>query len=673
MLILDLGDPYWLSGRPVDPYLRWAILTDFRNFRRVDKAMGVSHLSFIVERKAQSKDWDDLHHFDERIRIPEIYRTRSLANGKLSTFATLRINIRGLDSAPVKDLILKVLEHPDVVRIQLGYPRGQDGSDSPNGPGQDPIGVRIKKSVVLGIVDDGCPFAHPDLCDVEGNARIAVLWQQTVLDKPEQRWRKPVGFDHGRVLDADAMNKFIAEARVRGDVDELRCYQDAFATDELGYRKANRALLTRASHGGSVMAIAAGTPSNLGGCVYGKAGDAASKAPLIFVDLPREQVEISSGRWISINALDGLRFILREARHRYVHPKGGEVPVVVNISSGSTAGAHRGQAMLERAMDEVLNADPRVAVTLAAGNSRNQESHAQFDVAAGGSATLGVFVPAIQRFDTHVELWLPPMQDQSQVAVCVTAADGEEMMVWADRREDFIYQGDGVSAALLFYPKVVQAGKADWTMVLLAVSATAKSGTRRTEQWPYSAAGPWRLTVHNAGTAKVALEAWIERDEVVFGTRRDQMARFFTPDDEGPGDDGGMVSRVNTMSNISTGQTVFPVAAYRGPTDGGPLAEYSGAPPAAWAAQKRYLPFAARADTGKAHPGVRVPGNRGNVMRRMNGTSVAAPQAARYVANAMAEVQKRAEVEKSLPEHPKPLPRPGKPSKVDPADGRKRL
>ncbi len=679
MLIQDLGEAYQWSDGPVDPYLRWAQCTDFRNFRRQDKAMGISHLSFIVERAEGSADWVGIRGIDEdRVGVPKVY-DRTLADGKVSTFATLRLDIRGLDGGGLKTLIVDLLDHADVARVQLGYPRGRVVKGDGGVQLPDPIDRRKKVAVVLGIIDDGCPFAHPDLCDAHGDPRIVVLWQQTVLDKPEEPWRKPVDFDHGRVLDREGMTLFMNRSSPRGELDELQCYQNAFATLELGYQKASRVLLTRASHGGSVMAVAAGTPSNLRGDLYGQAGDAASKAPLIFVDLPREQVEISSGRWISINALDGLRFILREARHRFARLGGGEVPVVVNLSSGSTAGAHMGQAMLERALDEVLNADTDVAVTLAAGNSRTAESHALIDVPPGGSSTLGVFIPPMQRFDTHVEFWLPEKQDLAQVVVSVVSADGVEMTVWKDLCEDFIGEDADVSAALLFYPVVVQAGTAKRTMVLLAVSGTAAPASRRSpaDQWPFSVAGPWQVTFHNNGNEKMTVQAWIERDEVVFGTRREQVARFFAFDDEPEECDEGVVRKANTMSNISTGQEVFAVGAYRGPTLDGPVAEYSGAPPEAWTAHppRRYLPFAAKADAGKSHPGVRVPGNRGNVMRRMNGTSVTAPQAARYVANTMAKGLTRDEVEKSLPRRPKPLPRPDDPTKrkVNPGDGRKRL
>lgn len=676
-LILDLGDAYWKSDdHALDPYLRWAELTDFRNLGR-GGLDGASHLSFIVERSNKVNGWDAFRKLSG-VSVPSAYDEHlPSAARKVSFFATARIEI----ADDVNKRVLALLTHRGATRVQLGYPRGKDktlvGLPQPMPRG------KLKAQVVLGIIDDGCPFAHPDMRDDADNTRLALLWQQSVLDEPESPWTEVEGFDYGRALNAKGMALFMKEYRDGADVDELRCYRAAFASDEplpaphehISYPKPSRELLSRESHGASVMTVAGGRLSNLhgrrpryeaGNDLYGRPGDPASKCPLIFVDLPREQVEISSGRWISINALDGLRFILREARERFERHDGEPLPVVVNLSSGSTAGSHVGQAMLERAMDELLSADPHLAITLAAGNSRESESHAQFKVPKGGSASLGLFVPPMKRFDTVVEFWLPAKQDLSGLVVSALSPGGEELTVWTDHREDILGTNpQDRSAALLFYPHVVQA--TDRTMVLLVVSGTTTGAGRQAVSLP----GPWVVTVYNEGKKDTTVQAWIERDEVVFGMRRDQSARLFDVD-SGASRKSSSVRQVNTMSNIATGERVFAVGAYRGLKSEGPVARYSGAPAQDWLAQKpkRYLPFAAKADAGLVHAGVRAPGNRGNVTRRLNGTSVAAPQAARYVANEMAGGHTRADVEGALPKRPAKLPSLPEP---DPSDGRRRL
>lgn len=696
--LLDLS--YWfddarLAARPRDPYLRWADLTDFRSLRRDGKLP--SQLSFIVERSAVSTGWSQLRRI-LGVTVPTAYDDLLPTTTNPSTFATVRIETEDWSDSRTKNAIRELLMHRDVERIQLGYPRGLNRSEpdqrpQPPGKGPAPPAAKQPARVVLGVIDDGCPFAHPDLRDRADQTRLAVVWQQTTLDEANGSWVRPDGFEHGRVLTRAKMSELMSAARRSGDVDESLCYEAAFATEEpdigKAYRKPSRVLLSRASHGGSVLTVAAGMPQSLQGArpcceagndLYAEPGDAASTCPLVFVDLPREQVEISSGRWMPINALDGMRFILREARSRFARPDNKPLPVVVNLSSGSTAGAHDGKAMLERALDELLGADPHVAMTMAAGNSRTARSHARLDVAAAGRARVGVFLPPSQPFDTFVEFWLPAGVDPTKVALRVTSPDGQAMAVSSSRPEAVLIDGvpkkgespaPYIAASLLFSRSVVQS--TDRAMILLSVCGTVHSARRKT----LAAAGPWQVMVINDSAKPLTVQAWVERDEVVYGTRRAQAARFLSEEDDvelDPDSDALVVTRSNTMSNISTGELVFAVGAYRGEKCDGPVVDYSGAPPETWH-DKRYLPFAAKSDAGQTHPGVRVPGNRGNVSRRMNGTSVAAPQAARYTANCMATGMTRMDVAAGLPSEPEPLPVKGDlgPPKVDPRDGRKRL
>lgn len=698
--ILQIDD-YWFNDDSFttppsrDPYLRWAELT---NFRSLQGGAGEfpERLSFIVERSPDSRGWEELDLLDS-VDVEAAY-LHPMVNTEVSRFATLRVITKDLTNDELNERVLRLLKHPDVARLQLGYPRGRSrdmGQQNP-APPTPPKGDKPRPmppepaEVVMGIIDDGCPFAHPDLLDPAGHTRLALIWLQTTYDETNPPWDPPNGFKDGRVLERPAMTAFMKQSQPGGILDEILCYQAAFATLENAcWLKPNRALLSRESHGGSVMAVAAGRPPNLRGMrpgyemgddLHGEPGDAASRCPLIFVNLPREQVEVSSGRWMPVNALDALRFILQQARARFTHAVGSRVPVVVNLSYGSTAGSHSGGAMFECALDELLAADEHLAATLAAGNSRDAESHAQLDVPARRSASLGLFVPPSTPFDTFVEFWLPPKADLSTITVTVTTPEGLEMAVSGSKRESVLEDGFTSTdtpevrarkrtAALFLFPKVVQA--TDRTMVTLVVCGTVHSPRRQT----LATAGPWRVTVKNGGKSALRVQCWVERDEV--GTRRPQAARFFSVKVEKRGFER-VIRTTNTLSNLATGAHAFAVGGYRRAATDGPMADYSGAPPEDWKDQqgeKRYLPFAAKSDAGKTHPGVRVPGNRGNVSRRMNGTSVAAPQATRYVANQMAAGKTRVQIEYDLPKEPKPLPsaKAGHKPKIDPRDGRKRL
>ncbi|MDT7833689.1 hypothetical protein [Aquabacterium sp. OR-4] len=693
------------AGLPRDPYLRWAELSDWRNLKPGGRQLP-AQLSFVVERSAASANWNDVRSSPFGVSVPPAYDQPlpaiGAAAGGPSHFATLRIatSLPGapgstLPSAAIAARIASVLANPKVARLQLGYPRGA-AVEAVSRP-LPPVPVPEPADVVLGIIDYGCPFAHSQLLDMHGAPRVAVLWQQSTRDPADAPWQAPSGFAHGRVLDRPAMAALMAASTRAGRVDELLCYENAFAVldrepeDPLSpprrqWLKPSRVLLARASHGSGVLAMAAAPAAALTTHVapglpvaeqpvyalYAPPGDAASVCPLIMVDLPREQSEVSSGRWLPVNALDGMRFILTEARKRFVvSPAAAEpVPVVINLSSGAHAGAHAGQAMFERAMDELLLADERLAITLAAGNSRRIDTHAELTVppaAAGlpGRAELGLSVPPAQAFDTCVEFWLPPGTDLRTLAFEVQAPGGPVLRVDGAQAEDEWRIGtDQLMAALLLYPVVAQA--TDRSMALLCIWGTTSSRTRRSP----APAGPWHITVSNRAAQPLAVSAWIENDEVIFGRVRTQVARFFNPARCGPGEEPAQVAarvvrRDDTLSNIATATQALAVAAYQGRRDQGPVSRYSGMPrlgaaaaPGAPAPPLAWLPLAAAADAGLSHPGVRVAGNRGAALQRFNGTSAAAPQAARYLANAMAAGATRPAIVAGLPATPVALPAP---------------
>ena len=104
----------------------------------------------------------------------------------------------------------------------------------------------------------------------------------------------------------------------------------------------------------------------------------------------------------------------------------------------------------------------------------------------------------------------------------------------------------------------------------------------------------------------------------------------------------------DTFNNIATGAHVFRVGALtwlgRG-QDGRPgVSAYSSA-----ADQGQQGPeFSAVADMSPALPGVRVSGNTSAAVARMNGTSVAAPQATRWIANQLAAGRTLAQIRQRI-------------------------
>lgn len=696
------------TATAIDPYLWWHDSTNFRAFRPSGDGVQPRFYSFIAE--------GDLAKFQDfakglPITIPPAYlmplRLPANPDDRLARFFTFTLEIsflrptlftgtqRSVDWQELRQNLTKLIACEHLDRLQLGFPRGEPQPDSrrndndrygeqaaenqvlsvPTPPTSSCANANAPQAtaeVVIGIVDDGAAFAHAGVLEPDGaHSRVKIVWNQTqqISNLNGAIWRRPCGADgsaswYGAVLEPAAIRDLFVHHSKHGEIDELGCYA-ALMSD----KGAARALRSRESHGASVLAAAAGSLDATNILPLGadesqhmrpqQVNDAASRAPVIFVDLPYEQISISSGRWMSICALDGVRFIIEQARARFLPaPNAARVPVVINISSGSNAGAHDGNSMFESALTEILTADPLIAVTLAVGNSRLARCHVVETLpAGGGKVDICVRVPPAKKFETYVEIWpqwldsagVKAADDPDSLSMVITSPDGTTRTVLCDgvgkefrNREHAALQGeedaegsheDDAIAGVIFARNVAQSR--DRPMALLVVAATAPH-----EEYVSAPFGNWTITVVSKSSQTVRINAWIERDETVFGVRRPQTAHFIKDGvplgtvldwDE---DTDQSVSRQHTTSNFANADKAFAVAAGVGGRADGFVSSYSGA--GGFGPYDGRPFFVARADRSPAQPGVPVWGNYRSARRHMNGTSIAAPQVARIIANAFA-------------------------------------
>ena len=249
----------------------------------------------------------------------------------------------------------------------------------------------------------------------------------------------------------------------------------------------------------------------------------------VLVDLPYELTSISSGRWMPVSALDGVRFIIEQARGRYRGNYSEEVPVVINISSGSGAGAHDGHSMFESALKGLLVADRHLAITVAAGNSRLSNSHSDVTVKQGQSVEIVAREPPEKGHETYIEFWPESLADDrlleqladSAISFCVTTPDGRSStMLNAGTGEVLFTNNAGCPVGgMKFAKNAVQSLRRP--MALLVVAPTLRHEWR-----PVAPYGNRVIICHNDSGREVRLRAWIERDEVVSGIRKPQLAHF---------------------------------------------------------------------------------------------------------------------------------------------------
>ena len=169
------------------------------------------------------------------------------------------------------------------------------------------------REVLVGIVDSGADYRHPDFCREDGSSRILRLWDQTVSGKP------PQGYRTGTVYTKQEIDRALELPREEGD-------QIVPSRDLSG-------------HGTSVLGIAAGNGRALGGTRRG----IAFESDLLVVKLgtPRED---SFPRTTEL--IQGVDYLIHQSLLL-------QRPIAINLSFGNNYGSHQGTSLLETYLDQV--------------------------------------------------------------------------------------------------------------------------------------------------------------------------------------------------------------------------------------------------------------------------------------------------------------------------------
>jgi subtilisin family serine protease len=214
---------------------------------------------------------------------------------------------------------------------------------------------------VVGIIDAGGDFAHPNFRNEDGSTRLLALWHQ------DGRTRRGDDVLYGRSFS-------------RRQIDRALAKQDPYKA--LGYAPYRED--PKGAHGTHVMDIAAGN-----GFGTRQAG-VAPQADLIFVDVSSRDLVRTGVAAASVTLGDSV--LMLEALD-YIFRKAGRRPCVINLSLGSTGGPHDGSSLVEQGIDALVRAKPNRAVVIAAGNFQTDALHAQGAVPARGATKLKWNVP----------------------------------------------------------------------------------------------------------------------------------------------------------------------------------------------------------------------------------------------------------------------------------------
>lgn len=193
------------------------------------------------------------------------------------------------------------------------------------------------KGVLIGIVDSGIDYSHPDFRNDDGTTRIISLWDQNIAGNP------PSGYAQGTEYTRSDINRALNEPDIR------KRFEIVPQRDISG-------------HGTAVAGIAAGNGRFETG---GRYRGTAPESELVVVRMGNAR---SDGFPRTTELMTGVDYIIRKALKL-------RMPAAVNISFGNTYGSHDGTSLLERFLSDAGNVWKNV-ICIGTGNEGNSAGHA---------------------------------------------------------------------------------------------------------------------------------------------------------------------------------------------------------------------------------------------------------------------------------------------------------
>lgn len=250
------------------------------------------------------------------IRLP-ISKLDQLA----STATITRIESNDLKLQPLNDQMVR-LNH--VLEVHNGFqlPQGYDG-----------------EGVIMGIIDEGIDWTHPDFRDQFGRTRIKYLWDQAIINTDPNTQPQPYGY---------------GKQYVGSQIDTSTQHRDS-----------------PFSHGSHVAGIATGN-----GMALNNYTGVAPKSDMIVVkmDLNRSDNEFLT------SLVDAVKYIFDRASEL-------NQPVVINISLGTYFGSHDAKDIQAQAIENLITDSISRVVVCAAGNLGNAPIHLGYQVTPDTSFT----------------------------------------------------------------------------------------------------------------------------------------------------------------------------------------------------------------------------------------------------------------------------------------------
>ena len=223
------------------------------------------------------------------------------------------------------------------------------------------------KGVLVGIIDSGIDYMHPDFCNEDGSTRIAALWDQEM-----ESGTPPAGYSMGTLFNEEQINMALRE-KPENNRSSLRLSVDL------------------SGHGTHVAGIAAGNGRASGSKYRG----VAFESELLIVKL----AEVRNGTsYISGTArlMEAVDFCIRYAMEQ-------NQPLALNLSYGTGEGAHNGRSLLETYLDMAVTMT-KCVICVGTGNDGIGRKHAGGRLKEGEAVELELAVEGTEQ-SLELELW----------------------------------------------------------------------------------------------------------------------------------------------------------------------------------------------------------------------------------------------------------------------------
>ena len=263
------------------------------------------------------------------------------------------------------------------------------------------------KGVLVGIVDAGVNFFHPDFRNEDGSSRILYLWDQSIPGNP------PKGYTKGTEYTKEEIDKALA----------------------LGETEGRRLVPSRdvSGHGTAVLGIAAGNGTVSEGVNRG----VAYESEILVVKMGNAGTN-SFPRTTEL--MEGIDYLVRQAAAL------GK-PIAINISFGNNYGSHQGDSLLETYISNVANVG-RSVICVGSGNNGNDRIHTAGRLQQGQSEIVEMSIGGYET-TLNLQLW---KAYADEIEIFLETPSGENLPVLSERIGTQRYRA-GETELLVYYGK----------------------------------------------------------------------------------------------------------------------------------------------------------------------------------------------------------------------------